>query len=74
MNSVRNPLKVPTRTVLYGVLQGFVLGPLLFIFYTTPLSTLIAQSSAQHQLFADDTQLFLSFSAPDFSVNGTRSP
>jgi len=38
--------------LLYGVPQGFVLGPLLFILYTTPLST-------NHQLYADDTQLLL---------------
>ena len=57
---------------LFGVPQGYVLSPLLFILYTTPLSTFIAQSSAQHQLFADATQLFLSFSGPDFSFNITH--
>ena len=33
-----------------------MLGPVLFVLYTTPLSDIIANHSVNHQLFADDTQ------------------
>jgi len=34
--------------------------------YTSPLSTLISSLSLNHHLYADDTQVFLSFRPPDF--------
>jgi len=41
--------------------------PLLFILKTTPLSNVKYNSAANHQLYVNDTQPLLSFSALDFS-------
>ena len=62
-----NLLPLNFSTVFLKVL--FWLGPLLFILYTTPLSLIISQSFVNHKLYADDTQLFLSFPADTFSEN-----
>ena len=54
--SVNNLSSSPSQ-LMYGVPQGSVPGPILFILYTTPLSDIIANHSVNHQLFSDDTQL-----------------
>ena len=46
----------------------------LFVMYTTPLSTLVSSLSLNHHLYADDTQLFLSFHPSDYHSNISHLP
>ena len=54
--SVNNSSSSPSQ-LMHGVALDSVQGPVLFVLCTTPLSDIIATHSANHQLFADDTQL-----------------
>ena len=47
--------------VTYGVPQGSVLGPVSFNLYTTPIANIMIDHSMPYHVYADDTQLYMSF-------------
>ena len=52
--------KSESISLKFGVLQGSILGPILFTLYTCPLSQICAKHVLYH-LHADDQQIYLSF-------------
>ena len=43
----------------FGVPQGSVLGPRIYLMYTKPVSDIIQRHGLSHQSYADDTQLYM---------------
>ena len=54
-------VKADLLLMLYGVPQGSLLGPLLFILYTKEAAAIARKYGLSIQLYADDTQLYLAF-------------
>ena len=55
-----NGIKSMPARVRYGVPQGSVLGPILFVLYTQPIASIVNGHSLSHHSFSFDNQIYIS--------------
>ena len=58
--------------LLFGVPQGSILGPILFIMYTKHIQHIAKKYGLYIQLYADDTQLYIAFKQSSDSAESTK--
>ena len=60
-----NGCKSQSIPLRYGVSQGSVFGPFLFTQYTVPIGAICRKHGVSYQLYADDTQIYITFHMSD---------